>query len=270
MGMDTMRIGIVGCAGRMGRMLIKTVTATEGCALAGGSDAPGSDAQGQDLGTLAGLPALGLSVGDDPLEVFAAAHAVIDFTTPKASARHAEMAAQGQVVYVVGTTGLNAEQQGAIERAALHTPVVQAANMSLGVNVLLALVERAAAMLDDDYDIEVLEMHHRWKVDAPSGTALALGQAAAAGRGVELDKVAQRGRDGMTGARRRGDIGFAALRGGDVTGDHSVILAAEGERIEITHKAATRDIYARGAVKAAMWARGRPSGLYSMKDVLGL
>ena len=244
MGMDTIRIGIVGCAGRMGRMLIKTVTATEGCALAGGSDAPGSDAQGQDLGTLAGLPALGLSVGDDPLEVFAAAHAVIDFTTPKASARHAEMAAQGQVVYVVGTTGLNAEQQGAIERA--------------------------AAMLDDDYDIEVLEMHHRWKVDAPSGTALALGQAAAAGRGVELDKVAQRGRDGMTGARRRGDIGFAALRGGDVTGDHSVILAAEGERIEITHKAATRDIYARGAVKAAMWARGRPSGLYSMKDVLGL
>jgi len=142
--------------------------------------------------------------------------------------------------------------------------------MSLGVKVLLALVERAAAMLDDDYDIEVLEMHHRWKVDAPSGTALALGQAAAAGRGVDLDKVAQRGRDGMTGARRRGDIGFAALRGGDVTGDHSVILAAEGERIEITHKAATRDIYARGAVKAAMWARGRPSGLYSMKDVLGL
>jgi 4-hydroxy-tetrahydrodipicolinate reductase len=270
MGMDTMRIGIVGCAGRMGRMLIKTVAGTEGCALAGGSDAPGSDALGQDLGMLAGLPALGMSVGDDPLEVFAAAHAVIDFTTPTASARHAEMAAQGQVVYVVGTTGLNAEQQGAIERAALHTPVVQAANMSLGVNVLLALVERAAAMLDDDYDIEVLEMHHRWKVDAPSGTALALGQAAAAGRGVDLDAVAQRGRDGMTGARRRGDIGFAALRGGDVTGDHTVILAAEGERIEITHKAATRDIYARGAVKAAMWARGRPGGLYSMKDVLGL
>lgn len=270
MGMDTLSIGIVGCAGRMGRVLVKTVAETEGCELAGGSEAPGSDALGQDLGVLAGLGGLGLKVVSDPIEVFAAAHAVIDFTTPEASVHNAELAAQGQVAYVVGTTGLTPEQQGAMERAANHTPVVQAANMSLGVNVLLALVERAAAMLDADYDIEVLEMHHRWKVDAPSGTALALGRAAAAGRGVSLDEVARRGRDGMTGPRRRGDIGFAALRGGDVTGDHTVVFAADGERVEISHKAASREIYARGAVKAALWARGKPSGLYSMKDVLGL
>ena len=268
--METLRIGIVGCAGRMGRTLIEAVAAHKGCALAGGSEAPESPALGQDLGLLAGLETLGTSVCADPIEVFAAAHAVIDFTTPEASVRHAELAAQGQVAYVVGTTGLTPEQQDMIERAARHTPVVQAANMSLGINVLLDLVERAAARLDADYDIEVLEMHHRWKVDAPSGTALALGRAAAAGRDSALDEVAQRGRDGMTGPRRRGDIGFAALRGGDVTGDHTVVFAAEGERIELTHKAASREIYARGALKAALWARGKPSGLYSMKDVLGL
>ena len=268
--METVKIGVVGCAGRMGRMLLKTIAGTEGCELAGGTEAPGSPAIGQDLGALAGLGTLGRAVADDPLELFAVAHAVIDFTSPAASVRHAELAAQGQVAYVVGTTGLEPEQQAAIERAALHTPIVQAANMSLGVNVLLALVEKAAALLDPDYDIEILEMHHRWKVDAPSGTALALGRAAAAGRGVALDEVAQRGRDGITGARRRGDIGFAALRGGDVTGDHSVTFAAEGERVEIAHKASARDIYARGALKAALWARGKPSGLYSMKDVLGL
>ena len=268
--METLRIGIVGCAGRMGRTLIKAVAEHEACALAGGSEAPESPLLGQDLGLLAGLETQGQTVVADPIEVFAAAHAVIDFTTPAASVRHAELAAQGQVAYVVGTTGLTPEEQGAIERAARHTPVVQAANMSLGINVLLDLVERAAAMLDEDYDIEVLEMHHRWKVDAPSGTALALGRAAAAGRNAALDEVAQRGRDGMTGPRKRGDIGFAALRGGDVTGDHSVIFAAEGERIELTHKAASREIYARGALKAALWARGKPSGLYSMKDVLGL
>jgi len=268
--MDTIEIGVVGCAGRMGRMLLKTLAETEGCEIAGGCEAPDSPIIGKDLGELAGIGTLGRAVSGDPLEVFAKAHAVIDFTAPAASVRHAELAAQGQVALVVGTTGLAPEQQAAIEKAARHTPIVQAANMSLGVNVLLALVEKTAAMLDADFDIEIVEMHHRWKVDAPSGTALALGRAAAAGRGVDLDQVAQRGRDGMTGARRRGDIGFAALRGGDVTGDHSVTFAAEGERIEIGHRAASREIYARGAVKAALWARGKPSGLYSMKDVLGL
>ena len=268
--METLRIGIVGCAGRMGRTLIGAVAGHEACALAGGSEAPDSPVLGQDLGTLAGLETQGQAVVADPIEVFAASQAVIDFTTPAATVRHAELAAQGQVAYVVGTTGLTPEDRGALERAARHIPVVQAANMSLGVNVLLALVERAAAMLDADYDIEVLEMHHRWKVDAPSGTALDLGRAAAAGRGAALEDLAQRGRDGMTGPRKRGDIGFAALRGGDVTGDHTVVFAAEGERLELTHKAASREIYARGALKAALWARGKPSGLYSMKDVLGL
>ncbi len=268
--METIEIGVVGCAGRMGRMLLKTIAETPGCEIAGGSEAPASPVVGQDLGELAGLGKLGKAVIGDPLELFAQAQAVIDFTAPAASRRHAELAAQGQVAYVLGTTGLDPEQQAAIERAAYHIPIVQAANMSLGVNVLLALVEKTAAMLDPDYDIEIVEMHHRWKVDAPSGTALALGRSAAAGRGVDLDSVAQRGRDGMTGERRRGDIGFAALRGGDVTGDHSVIFAAEGERIEITHKATARDIYARGAVKAALWTRGKPAGLYSMTDVLGL
>jgi 4-hydroxy-tetrahydrodipicolinate reductase len=268
--MDGIRIGVVGCAGRMGRMLAKVIADTEGAALAGGTEAPGSEAIGRDLGELAGRGALGLAVVDDPLDLFARCDAVIDFTAPVAAVAHAELAAQGQVAYVVGTTGLEPAQQAAIERAANHTPVVQSANMSLGVNVLFALVEKAAALLDPDYDIEIVEMHHRWKVDAPSGTALALGELAAAGRGVALDEVAARGRDGVTGPRKRGDIGFAAMRGGDITGDHTVTFAGIGERVELTHKASTREIYARGAVKAALWARGKPSGLYSMKDVLGL
>jgi len=268
--MDNAKIGVVGCAGRMGRMLLKVIADQPGCTLAGGTEASGGAAVGRDVGELAGLGTVGIAVVDDPLELFAKCDAVIDFTIPAASVVHAELAAQGQVAYVLGTTGLDADDQEAIARAALHTPVVQAPNMSLGVNVLLALVERTAAILDADYDIEIVEMHHRHKVDAPSGTALALGRAAAAGRGVDLDAVAQKVRDGVTGARRRGDIGFAALRGGDVAGDHTVVFAGEGERVELTHKASNREVFARGALKAALWARGKPAGLYSMKDVLGL
>lgn len=268
--METMKIGIVGCAGRMGRMLLGAVQAAEGCDIAGGTEAPGAAAVGRDIGELIGLGPLGLAVGDDPLELFAAADAVIDFTVPAATVAHAELAAQARVAHVIGTTGLDAAQEKAVERAALHTAVVKAANMSLGVNLLLALVERVAATLGDDYDIEILEMHHRHKVDAPSGTALALGGAAAAGRGVALDAVAQKVRDGVTGARRRGDIGFATLRGGDVAGEHAVIFAGEGERIELAHKASSREVFARGAVRAALWTRGREPGLYSMRDVLGL
>jgi 4-hydroxy-tetrahydrodipicolinate reductase len=225
---------------------------------------------GRDLGEIAGLGMLGLPVGEDPVTLFARAEAVIDFTIPQATRLHAELAAQARAIHVIGTTGLGPEEEEAIERAALHTAVVHAANMSLGVNLLLALVEQVGRSLDPDYDIEVVEMHHRHKVDAPSGTALALGRAAATGRGVDLDKVAQKVRDGHTGARRRGDIGFATLRGGDVVGEHTVVFAAEGERIELTHKASTREVFARGAVRAALWARGKPSGLYGMKDVLGL
>lgn len=268
--MDRYSIGIVGCAGRMGRMLLKVVDDTEGCVIAGGSEAPGNPVVGVDVGEQGGIERQGIAVVSDPVELFAKSDAVIDFTAPAASVVHAELAAQAEAVFVVGTTGLSAEQDAAIARAAQHTAIVQAANMSLGVNVLLALVERAARTLDPDYDIEVVEMHHRYKVDAPSGTALALGRAAAAGRAVDLEQVAQRVRDGVTGARRRGDIGFATLRGGDVAGEHTVVYAGDGERIELTHKATNREVFARGALKAALWARGKPPGLYRMTDVLGL
>ena len=268
--MDDYKIGVVGCAGRMGRMLVRCLDETAGCQVIGGTEAAGSAALGQDIGELAGIGARGIAVIDDPVALFAKAEAVVDFTLPAATVAHARLAAQAQAAHIVGTTGLDAAQEAEIARAARHTAVVRAANMSLGVNLLQAVVEQVARALDPDYDIEVVEMHHRHKVDAPSGTALALGRAAARGRGVDLEAVAQRARDGHTGARRRGDIGFATLRGGDVAGEHSVIFAAEGERIELTHKASTREVFARGAVKAALWTRGRAPGLYSMMDVLGL
>ena len=268
--MERYRIGIVGCAGRMGRLLLKVAGETEGCVIAGGTEAPDSPAVGQDLGAQAGLGELGMMVGADPVALFAQSDAVIDFTAPAVSVRHAELAAQAEAVLVLGTTGFDKEQDAAIARAAQHATIVQAANMSLGVNVLLALVERAARSLDPDYDIEIVEIHHRYKVDAPSGTALALGKAAAKGRGVDLDQVAQKVRDGVTGPRRRGDIGFATLRGGDIAGEHTVVLAGDGERIELTHRATNREVFARGAIQAALWARGKPPGLDSMGDVLGL
>ncbi len=246
--MERYRIGIVGCGGRMGRLLLKVAAETEGCVIAGGTEAPDSPAQGRDLGTQAGLGELGIAVGADPVALFARCDAVIDFTAPAISVKHAELAAQAEAVLVLGTTGFDQQQDAAIARAAQHTAIVQAANMSLGVNVLMELVERAARMLDADYDLEIVEMHHRYKVDAPSGTALALGKAAAKGRAVDLDAVAQKVRDGVTGPRRRGDIGFATLRGGDVAGEHSVILAGDGERIELTHRATNREVVARGAL----------------------
>jgi len=268
--MTPYRVAVVGCGGRMGRMNLATIHATEGCVIAGGSDQPGSPVLGSDIGTLIGLEPLGLTVTDDPVELFAQADAVVDFTVPAATRRHAALAAQAEVVYVVGTTGLGAEEQAVIEQAAIQTVVVQAANMSLGVNLLQVITEQVARALDADYDIEIVEMHHRHKVDAPSGTALMLGQAAARGRGVDLDAVARKARDGIVGARPRGEIGFATLRGGDVAGDHSVIFAAEGEQLVLSHRATNREVFARGAIKAALWGRGKPAGLYSMRDVLGL
>ena len=264
------RVAVVGCAGRMGRMNLATIHATQGCVIAGGSDQPGSAAIGADIGGLIGVDPLGVAVTDDPVELFAQADAVIDFTTPEATRRHAELAAQAEVVYVVGTTGLTPEDQKVIDQAAIQTVVVQAANMSLGVNILQMITEQVAKALDADYDIEIVEMHHRHKVDAPSGTALMLGEAAAQGRGVVLDEVACRARDGQVGARPRGEIGFATLRGGDVAGDHSVIFAADGERLVLTHKASSREVFAKGAIKAALWGRGQHPGRYSMRDVLGL
>jgi 4-hydroxy-tetrahydrodipicolinate reductase len=254
----------------MGRMLVQAIAAHPDCDLAGGTVREGDPAAGRDIGEVFALGEVGAKVFTDPLDLFAAADAVIDFTTPELTARHADLAAQSKLVLVVGTTGLDEAAQTALERAARHTQVVQAPNMSLGVNLLLDLVTQVARALDPSFDIEIVEMHHRHKVDAPSGTALALGRAAAEGRGVELDAVAERGRDGQTGARREGDIGFAALRGGDVAGGHTVVFAGAGERIELTHKAGSRTIFAQGAVTAALWASRQDPGLYSMKDVLGL
>jgi 4-hydroxy-tetrahydrodipicolinate reductase len=202
--------------------------------------------------------------------LFTQADAVLEFTSPAATVQHAELAAKKKKIHVIGTTGFEPPQLAALHRAGKQTVIVQAPNMSVGLNLLLRMVEQMAHALDADWDIEILEMHHRNKVDAPSGTALALGRAAAAGRGADLDHVAKRVRDGITGARRRGDIGFAVLRGGDVVSDHRVIFASEGERVELTHIATSREIYARGALRAALWAQGKPPGLYSMVDVLGL
>lgn len=265
-----MKIGIVGCAGRMGRMLIKAVDETPGAGLAGGSEMPGSEFVGQDPAQLAGLSASGLSVVDNAADLFAVSDAVVDFTAPAATVVHAKLAAETNTALIPGTTGLDAGQQSEIENAASNVPIVQAANYSVGVNVLQILTEQAAKMMGDDFDIEVLEMHHRHKVDAPSGTALALGQAAAAGRNVDLESVSQRVRDGITGERPRGEIGFATLRGGMVVGDHTVMFASDDERIELTHKASDRGLFAKGAIRAALWTDGKTPGLYSMRDVLGL
>ena len=265
-----MKIGIPGAAGRMGQALTRQVTATDGCTVVAATEVPDHPALGRDCGALAGIDPLGVAVGDDAQAMFRAADAVLDFTLPGAAARHAELAAAEGTMLVVGTTGLGADEQSALEAAAAQTAVVQAPNMSLAVNLLFRLTEQVAGLLDDDYDIEIVEMHHRHKIDAPSGTALGLGRAAARARGVAFDEVAARGRDGETGARPRGEIGFAALRGGDVIGEHSVIFAADGERLELAVRSSNRQTYARGAVQAARWAEGRGPGLYTMADVLGL
>jgi 4-hydroxy-tetrahydrodipicolinate reductase len=268
--MSNMKIAVTGAAGRMGRELIRVIHAQDGCVLGGALEQEGSLALGQDAGLLAGLGKLGVVITDDPLDVFVKVDAVLDFTVPAATVEFAGLAANARIVHVIGTTGMNADNDAAIAAAARHATIIRSGNMSLGVNLLTALTRKVAEALDADFDIEVLEMHHRHKIDAPSGTALMLGRAAAEGRGVKLDDVSVRSRDGHTGARKRGDIGFATLRGGSVVGEHSVIFAADGERIELTHLAADRGIFARGAVKAALWGRGKPPGLYSMMDVLGL
>jgi len=268
--MSEMGLIVVGAAGRMGRTLIRVIAETPGVTLAGAIERPGSAEIGQDSGVLAGLPSNGIAVTDDPLPVFARADGVLDFTSPAATVGFSELAAQARIVHVVGTTGLSADDEAKLKAAARHAVVVKSGNMSLGVNLLAVLVQQAAKALDADFDIEILEMHHRHKVDAPSGTALLLGEAAAEGRAIALGEHSVRVRDGHTGARRRGDIGFATLRGGSVVGEHSVLFSGEGETIELSHRATDRAIFARGAVKAALWGRGRKPGFYSMIDVLGL
>ena len=266
-----MRLVVVGAAGRMGRMLVGAIARTDGVELHGALERENSPALGQDAGTLAGMAPLGVPLTSDALEALVHADGVLDFTTPATSLAIAALAAQARIVHVIGTTGFEPSADAPIAAAARHAVLIKSGNMSLGVNLLAAMVRRAAAILGPDaFDIEVLEMHHRNKVDAPSGTALLLGEAAAAGRGIRLADHSDRGRDGQTDARRVGDIGFTALRGGTVVGDHSVIFAGTGERIEFTHKAEDRAVFAQGALRAALWGQGRKPGLYSMADVLGL
>ena len=265
-----MKIAVMGAAGRMGRELIRAIAATPGCAVSGGTEVPGSAMIGRDLGDLAGLGTLGCAVSGNAAAVISGADAILDFTSPKASAAFAGLCAASGTVHVIGSTGFDVTTSAAIEAAAKRTAIIKSGNMSLGITLLAALTRRVAAALGEDYDIEIVEMHHRLKVDAPSGTALLLGDAAASGRGITLAEKSVRSRDGHTGARKSGDIGFATLRGGSVVGDHTVIFAGDGERIELTHRAADRGIFARGAVKAAQWGKGRAPGLYSMADVLGI
>lgn len=266
-----MKIGIMGCAGRMGRQLLQEVLTTHGATLAGGMERSGSSFIGQDLGLLAQQEnLLGVKVTDNIEQFVDDCDVVIDFTSPDATLECAEVCARRKKALVVGTTGLTAGQKKIILSYSHKIPVLVSANMSLGVTLLANLVKQAAHILGDEYDIEIVEMHHRHKVDAPSGTALLLGEAAAQGRNLDLAKVSTRVRDGVVGARKAGTIGFATLRGGDVVGDHTVMLAAEGERIELTHKASDRRIFSRGAVRAALWVPSQKPGMYSIADVLGL
>jgi len=265
-----MKLAIMGAGGRMGQMLVRQAQRTDGAAVVGAAEAAGSNALGRDAGELAGIDRLGVAIVAEPAKALTGADVAIDFTIPAATVAHAGLCAANGVAMVIGTTGLSPEQARSIDEAASKVPIMWAANMSLGVNILQALVERTARMLDPAYDIDILEMHHRHKIDAPSGTALALGRSAAAGRQVKLEEVWRKSRDGHTGARPAGEIGFATLRGGDEVGFHTVMFAGTGERLELTHRAFSREIYAHGAMTAARWLQGRPAGLYGMKDVLGL
>jgi 4-hydroxy-tetrahydrodipicolinate reductase len=268
--MADMRLIVAGAGGRMGRALTRAIADTPGAVLTGALEAPGSELLGKDAGSLAGLPENGVKLSADLWTLSKDADGILDFTVPGATIANVAIAAERRLVHVIGTTGLSASDDAVIKSVTSRAVVVQSGNMSLGVNLLAALVKRVAQSLDDGFDIEILEMHHKAKIDAPSGTALLLGEAAAAGRKVALDQHSARGRDGHTGARKAGDIGFASLRGGTVTGDHSVIFAGPYERIELSHRAEDRMIFAHGALKAAMWAHGKKPGLYSMADVLGL
>lgn len=265
-----LKVAVAGAPGRMGKLLAEAVLDHPGAVLSGCSARPGHGWAGRRLGELLGRPDCGAVVSDDPSEAFRGAGAIIDFTSPGALDRHASLAAEAGAALVVGTTGLGEEGMERARRAGEQIPVVCSGNMSLGVNLLARLVEKAAAALGEEFDVEIAEAHHRGKADAPSGTALMLGQAAAAGRGIDLGAMSDRGRDGITGARVPGRIGFSSVRGGDIVGEHDVMLAGPGERVILRHVATDRRLFAGGALKAAFWARGKPPGLYSMMDVLGL
>src|SRR3981189_640034 len=261
---------VAGAGGRMGRALTRVISETSGAVLAGALEAPGSELLGKDAGVLAGLPENGVKLSADLWTLSANADGILDFTVPGATIANVAIAAQRGLVHVFGTTGLSSSDDAVIKSVTQRAIVVKSGNMSLGVNLLAALVKRVAQSLDEGFDIEILEMHHRAKIAAPSGTAFLLGEAAATGRKIALEERSARGRDGHTGARKSGDIGFASLRGGTVTGDHSVIFAGPHERITLAHHAEDRTLFAHGALKAALWAHGKKPGFYTMADVLGL
>ncbi|HXZ48177.1 MAG TPA: 4-hydroxy-tetrahydrodipicolinate reductase [Usitatibacter sp.] len=267
--MSAVRVAIAGAGGRMGRSLLEAATSTDGVALAAALDVATSPAAGQDAGVLA-PGAKGVRVGSDVAAALAACDVLVDFTRPEGTVAHLAACRAAKRAMVIGTTGFGAAQLEAIRAAAREIPIVMAPNMSVGVNVALKLVETASRALGPDYDIEVFEVHHRMKVDAPSGTALKLGEAAAAARGTALEKAAVFARHGTTGERRPGSIGFSVARAGDIVGDHTVLFAGPGERLEITHRSSSRATYAQGAMRAAKFVAGRPPGLYDMRDVLGL
>jgi 4-hydroxy-tetrahydrodipicolinate reductase len=264
------RVAITGAAGRMGRTLVEAIAENPATTLTAAFERPDSTLIGADAGELAGLGRIGVAVGariEDALDRF---DVLVDFSSPAATAAAATLLAQHGKAMVVGTTGLDAAQQAAIDAAARLVPVCQAANFSTGVNLCLQLLETAARVLGDTVDIEIVEAHHGHKVDAPSGTALAMGRVVADALGRKLEDVAVYGREGQTGKRARETIGFATVRAGDIVGDHTVLFAADGERVEITHKASSRMAFARGAVRAAAWLAGKEPGRYEMQDVLGL
>ena len=264
-----MKIGVTGCGGRMGRLLVAEILSSADCELAGGCDLPGSDTIGKDVAAQAGLEPIGLTVGDDPEALFRDAEAVIDCTNPAAVMGHLALAVRHRTILILGTTGLESEHHAAVDAAALETVVVQASNMSVGVTLLMTLTERATAALGPGTDVEITDIHHRGKVDSPSGTAVMLGRLVAKERRQDFADVARKVRHGETGTRQRDDIGFAVSRGGDVAGEHTVILAGQGERIELTQRTFSRALYAQGGVRAALWARDKPPARYSMRNVLG-
>lgn len=265
-----MKIGIIGAAGRMGRVLVQEVLRHPACILSGGCDRKESPFIGKDLGILTSGEPCGMTLHADLEQLIKASDAVIDFTSPEATLATAALTAKHQVAHIIGTTGLSDTQFKQLKKFAEQTAIVWSSNMSIGVTLLHAITEQVAKLLGTDYDIEILEMHHRHKKDAPSGTAITLGQAAAKGRGVEFSNVARYSREGIVGERPEGEIGFATLRGGSVIGDHTVIFASDEDRIELTHKSSSRFIYAKGAIRACLWTKGKQPGLYSIKDVLSL
>jgi 4-hydroxy-tetrahydrodipicolinate reductase len=268
--MADMRVVVAGAGGRMGRTLIRAIATTRGLTLSGAMENFESDLLGKDSGVVAGLPANGITISSKFSEMLKEGDVVVDFSVPWATMQFVSEVEERGRTLIIGTTGFDDEQEQRIAQAGRRAVIVKSGNFSMGVNLLVAMTKRVAATLNDDYDIEIIEMHHNKKIDAPSGTALMLGRAAAEGRGIDLAKHSERGRDGLTGARKPGDIGFASLRGGTVVGEHSVIFAGPAERVELTHRAEDRLIFARGALHAALWAHGKKPGLYSMADVLGL